>query len=746
MKKALFVASLFCVLIAGCSWNDDEYQKYVNDDGSVTQCPVKGQAGSLLYIEVTNKSESGDSALVPQGDKDIIRCAQTCPEDTEDTDDPSSKIGHCVPLTDIRCKDYSGSFEHKLCPRNTECLSWQNDTSIWYCGRPIKECNTSADCSNVDGWQAGDCQEDKCIATACKANYHLLDNGKCELDTVEHCGKDRINCAQTEGSTKKTKSFECQNATCVPIICEVTYHLASDGNIDSCVEDDVDSCGGIVCSDSNEGWGGGDCITIKDNKAQPVKSQCNASSCKEGYHLIQRTITIGDEKSGEEPATASYYLCEIDDDEHCGGAKSVADMKDITSENCKTKFKSEGAELYYCKKEEQTIDSKTIIHSSCQIAKCAKGYHWNKDNTICEPDSVLHCGSFNNDCSKVIAGSEPGSLICTSEFTCVTTACKSNYFHSQSIDNPSELGLEASVAYYSECIPYTNETCGFKDDGTTILNCNDDNNNGEFCVLNESSEAGKQIYSCSVDCSTSLTFCPASRSCVNTQTDPKNCGRCGNTCSNIPAAETSCTQGHCESKCIGGFLDCNQDLSKENGDGCESDKNALNLKECKECADGYGNCDKNWENGCEINLADYGLESCEKCRTGLTNCGYINGTTIPLCLEKSMNGNSWGGGSPHAENDPLKIDWAYTDEDTDEDNNKDHICQWICNFDYGITLREKHLMSDGTSQCYVDRDKIYHRCGADNTEVYWTNSATCKPKQKCYLKKSPMTFTANCAD
>jgi hypothetical protein len=113
--------------------------------------------------------------------------------------------------------------------------------------------------------------------------------------------------------------------------------------------------------------------------------------------------------------------------------------------------------------------------------------------------------------------------------------------------------------------------------------------------------------------------------CVDLQTDPTNCGGCGQACSNSHATP-SCADGKCTSDCDRGYGDCNSDLR---GDGCETDLSSpqncrtcgtvcpVNLYSagqcdltlgCNDCNDGgsegiwYGNCDLDPVNGCESHL------------------------------------------------------------------------------------------------------------------------------------------------
>jgi len=63
-------------------------------------------------------------------------------------------------------------------------------------------------------------------------------------------------------------------------------------------------------------------------------------------------------------------------------------------------------------------------------------------------------------------------------------------------------------------------------------------------------------------CTTNQTACNGL--CVDLQTDPKNCGSCGEGCPVYPHAD-SCSDGKCGFTCKVDYADCNQNTA----DGCE---------------------------------------------------------------------------------------------------------------------------------------------------------------------------------
>ena len=763
-SKTLFLTSLFTI-VTGCQWDETEYNKYVSDDGTLELCPNQNQSGELFFIEVSaNPEEQTDPDATNQN---IIRCAQTC----------DGSIADCVPMTDLRCVNYAGSFKHKLCPKNTLCLPWQDDATKLYCGKPIIECRTAEDCKFTEGWVTGDCIDDKCVAKTCDDNYHITTNGKCEIDSIEHCGSENNKCADLK-SERHALTFKCEEQTCKPIECEIGYHL-NPVTHDTCENDTADLCGGIVCRLSNAGWSDGTCEMILN------KPQCNATQCQEGYHLTLKAAQNGnnnatdtntnDEDEDTNPndeeidTNENYYLCEIDDDDHCGGAKTIDALNTIQSVNCKTKIKENGVELYYCKKVE---DEEGRIKSSCDIAKCADNYHWNQDNTGCEKNDTTHCGSFNNDCFKIIPGSEPDKLVCSDKFKCYTKQCKAEYFG---------MDYDEEVEAYSDCLLYTNTTCLDKK-SNEVKNCARD---GKVCVPDEmDSSASEPSYSCQENCGKEMDVCHddyGNMYCANLKTDILHCGDCETECKTVlPYTQPVClpsledaSKGACAIQCQIGFIDYNG----IDEDGCEFNLYAHNVTECSTCdpkndaecicdpkngaeckaghkctcMDGYANCDDDWSNGCEIKFDDYGLKSCKECTNDYTNCGLTNNDTVALCLKEGHETWTWSDGSHTYTTDwGWGHRWYYKDKSewsedgssgsrirwdyTDKTNSTDHICQYLCNVDYGIN--HPHYKKNTTSNCYnySSAGKLYHSCNDENVGTYWTYPTTCQPKQKCYLK------------
>jgi hypothetical protein len=170
----------------------------------------------------------------------------------------------------------------------------------------------------------------------------------------------------------------------------------------------------------------------------------------------------------------------------------------------------------------------------------------------------------------------------------------------------------------------------------------------------------------------------------NTQTDPANCGSCGNVCSSNNGT-ASCTAGTCQIACNSGYLNCDNVASN----GCE--KNIANDPQncggcgvacftpnatpaCSggtctigSCNSGFANCNGVSNDGCEKNL-NTDVQNCGNCNlvcftpnaspacingqcaVGSCNTNYLNcnGQTADGCEINKMTNNQNCGSCGHA--------------------------------------------------------------------------------------------------
>ena len=87
-------------------------------------------------------------------------------------------------------------------------------------------------------------------------------------------------------------------------------------------------------------------------------------------------------------------------------------------------------------------------------------------------------------------------------------------------------------------------------------------------------------------CAAGFTCC--SNLCIDTKTDPLNCGMCARACSSTNVNLLSCLNGTCNSTCKSGFGNCSTPSAPGVDDGCEADINN-SASDCGGCGRGCSN-------------------------------------------------------------------------------------------------------------------------------------------------------------
>ena len=245
---------------------------------------------------------------------------------------------------------------------------------------------------------------------------------------------------------------------------------------------------------------------------------------------------------------------------------------------------------------------------SCSIVSCSTGFA--DCNAVvadgCEINittNANNCGACGNVCSlsNAVAG-------CSSS-TCTLISCNTGF---KNCDGSTPNGCEINI-------------------NTDVLNCN---GCGIVCSANNITRACS-AGSCSGLCNSGFADCNSNKQTdgceVSINTDPTNCGACGNFCSTNHITP-ACTAGSCSGSCSSGFADCdgnklsngcevsiNTDLNNCGGCGLICSANNTASHSCTAvactgtCSSGFANCNNNFQiDGCEVSInAD--VNNCGSC-------------------------------------------------------------------------------------------------------------------------------------
>ncbi len=285
-------------------------------------------------------------------------------------------------------------------------------------------------------------------------------------------------------------------------------------------------------------------------------------------------------------------------------------------------------------------------------------------NNGCETDlsQVTDCGACDNVCSY-----SNGTPACDGT-TCSLAACQAGY---DDCDGMVDNGCEADLASVSTCgacgtactaPAHASSTC----DGTSCgFTCDmgwDDCNTmaADGCEADLASDT--TCGSCTNACSGATPLCSGGTcvsgcmaptptrcgmTCTNTDTDPQNCGSCGNVCPDPANASPTCSAtGGCGFACDPGWADCNG----LPGDGCE--RNIRTATDCggcgvacapmnatgtcatgtcaiASCSTGYGDCNTMPGDGCEADITT--PMRCGSCTNACTVANGVPGCSGSTC-------------------------------------------------------------------------------------------------------------------
>ncbi len=235
---------------------------------------------------------------------------------------------------------------------------------------------------------------------------------------------------------------------------------------------------------------------------------------------------------------------------------------------------------------------------------CPAGQTRCGDECIDLQTSPTHCGTCDGNC-RGLPGVNGLAITCERGACTASSHCAAGF---ADCDTMTANGCEADLARPDSC-----GACGITCSGATPA-----------CTLVMGDSGAPRT--CTSGC-TPTTPSRCGETCVDTRTDPLNCGACGTRCS-FPHATSSCVSATCSiERCSASFGNCDESATN----GCESPLTTVDNcgacgRACPQptgphaggrcifsdgaqvcdlvCESGYTDCDSNLMNGCEATVGN----------------------------------------------------------------------------------------------------------------------------------------------
>ncbi len=597
MKKSIFILCVCSAIFVGCAL-DDVVER------SDTKCEAE-------YTEVNGLI----CHLNAQNDED-----PACSEGYRN----AMKIGFCPKNLETCAEDANGvSYCHVTCNSgqvycNGGCID--PSTDMKYCGSKGYCFSDDMNSDDYQGAKCADgttCSSGKCHAsTACGTNQHEDETGVCIDNSVEMCGTQ--SCTALPG----WKTGKCDINKCVVTECQASYHI--DSRTGLCAADTSECCG-LNCDNCGDGsCSRGKCVTGKAcNLGQHLdrNKECEDDTLENCGRIGYNCHLFG-LKEGE--CIEGMCIAEsCDDSFHLNDGICIPDTTTCCGENC------------------LDCGANACVKGACSSSGCSRDQHVDPGTGTCVDNSVLACGTYNNNCTNI-----PGWLVGECNLgKCEASECDVEYH----IDPDKKLCAADNAA----CCGKSCISCGNKEACVlgvcTQLECDpgEHQNSSGDCVADTKNACGPR----SIDCATNILHA-ADVECRDTQCYAKECdsdyhlsedsktcledsaNACGsynNNCFTDNVVNAVCESGKCKvtackptyhinSAATGCNLNTDTDCGSD-GNKCPADTDTTN----NYCDVSGGKCAFSCRENYHIN---YGKTGCDA--DSIYNCGAYDNS----CLKK----------------------------------------------------------------------------------------------------------------
>ncbi len=348
--------------------------------------------------------------------------------------------------------------------------------------------------------------DDTCAGGACKpgSNVSCDDGNPCTdaaCDMAQGCTHTGNSAPCTDGNVC-TLGDTCASAACVP----GTAKKCDDGNL--CTDDSCDPQKGCQVANNTAPCSDGSVCTVGDT--------CAAGTCKAGVSITcnDGNVCTDDSCDASKGCVFGNNTANCNDNNGCTGSDTCSGGKCAGTTGC---------------------DAHALCTAGPSSVACKCSAGWAGDGFSCA--DIDECKAGTATC--------PAHTVCNNSLGSYDCSCDTGYAE---CDGNTANGCESNLATDAKNCGSCNVACS--------------NNN----ITTPTCSGG----TCNGTCNTGFGDCNSDKKTdgceLNVQSDASNCGGCGKKCSNNNLTTPTCAAGSCNGTCNTNYGDCNSDKLV---DGCE---------------------------------------------------------------------------------------------------------------------------------------------------------------------------------